>query len=119
MLAGRPQRGEIWLVNLDPTIGSEIQKTRPAVVVNAHVFDLLDIRIVVPLTTWQPRFANQRNKVLLSQSQQNGLDADSAADFLHVRSVSLQRFVRKMGKLEAETLEEIVAGVAIAVDYQP
>lgn len=119
MQDSQPQRGEIWAVNLDPTIGSEIKKTRPAVVINAHLFDLVDTRIVVPLTTWQSRFANQANKVRVPRSEQNGLDSDSAADFLQVRCVSTQRFITRKGALEADLLEEIVAGVAIAVDYQP
>jgi mRNA interferase MazF len=107
------------VVSLDPTVGSEIQKSRPAVVVNAHIFDLLDTRIVVPLTTWQPRFANQRNKVRVGRSPQNGLDGDSAADFLQVRCVAVERFVARIGVLEPDLLDEIVAGVAIAIDYQP
>lgn len=119
MVVGQPQRGDIWVVNLDPAIGSEIQKSRPAVVINAHLFDLLDTRIVVPLTTWQSRFADQRNKVRLPQSELNGLDRDSAADFLQVRCVSTRRFMSNVGTLEPELLEEIVAGVAIAIDYQP
>jgi mRNA interferase MazF len=52
-----PQRGEVWLVELDPTRGMEIQKTRPAVVISSNVYARLPLRIVVPVTTWQPRFA--------------------------------------------------------------
>jgi len=115
----RPRRGEIWLVSLDPTIGSELQKTRPAVVVNATIFDLIDVRIIVPLTTWQDRFAKQINKILVSRTTQNGLTTDSAADFLQARCVSVQRFVNKIGTIEAAVLEEIIAGIAIAIDYQP
>ena len=45
-------RGEIWLVNLDPTIGSEIRKTRPCVVVSpAEMHDHLRTVIVAPMTT--------------------------------------------------------------------
>lgn len=120
MPAPQPQRGEIWILNLDPTVGSEIQKTRPAVVVNAHIFDrLVELRIVVPLTKWQSKFADHRNKILIPKTQQNGLDSDSAADFLQVRCVSTERFVDRKGTLEAELLEEVIAGIAIAVDYQP
>lgn len=119
MRGPRPQCGELWVVNLDPTIGSEIQKARPAVVVNAPVFDLLEIRIVVPLTSWQPRFGDQRNKVRIPKSEQNRLDRDSAADFLQVRAVSTERFVSKIGQLEPALLDEVVAGIVIAVDYRP
>ena len=45
----RIKRGEIWLVNLDPTVGTEIQKTRPVVVVNSDAVGTLPIRLVAPL----------------------------------------------------------------------
>ena len=47
-----PKRGEIWLINLDPTIGAEIKKTRPAVVVNSDYIGKLPLKLVVPITNW-------------------------------------------------------------------
>jgi mRNA interferase MazF len=119
MAAVQPTRGDIWRVDLSPTRGSETRKIRPAVVISATVFDHLPVRIVVPLTSWQAKFANQLNKVLVPHTSQNGLANDSAADFLQVRCVALERFLHKLGTLEASVLDEIVAGVTIAVDYQP
>ena len=46
-------RGEIWLVNLEPTIGAEIRKTRPVVVVSSDAVGALLIRLVAPLTEWK------------------------------------------------------------------
>ena len=43
-----PRRGEVWDVDLDPTIGTEIQKTRPAVVVNINSIKHLKIRLIAP-----------------------------------------------------------------------
>lgn len=104
---------------MDPTVGSEIQKVRPAVVVNAHVLDLLPVRIVVPLTSWQPRFKGRTNAVFVRATAQNGLERDSAADVIQVRCVSVDRFRAKKGVVEPAALEEIVAGIVVAVDYQP
>ncbi len=112
-------RGDIWRINLDPTVGSEVKKIRPAVVVNAPVFDKLPVRVIVPITTWQAKFAGHLNKLHIPSSQQNGLDHDSAADFVQLRCVSLERFISKVGTLEASVVEEIAAGIAIVVDYQP
>ncbi len=42
------KRGEIWLINLDPTIGAEIRKTRPAVIVNRDGLGVLPLRVIVP-----------------------------------------------------------------------
>lgn len=51
------RRGEIWLINLDPTIGAEIRKTRPAVIVNDDAVGILPLKIVVPVTEWKDRYA--------------------------------------------------------------
>ena len=77
------------------------------------------MRIVVPLTTWRVEFERSGNKLLIEANDRNGLDADSAADFLQVRSVSVERLVDRLGALDAELVEEIVAGIVIALDYQP
>nr|WP_310487775.1 type II toxin-antitoxin system PemK/MazF family toxin [Chamaesiphon sp. VAR_69_metabat_338] len=42
-----PRRGEIWLVNLDPTVGAEIQKTRPAIVISSDYIGKLPLKLVV------------------------------------------------------------------------
>jgi mRNA interferase MazF len=55
--ASIPQRGEIWLVNFDPTIGTEIRKTRPAVVVSSDAVGRLPIKLVAPVTDWKEHFA--------------------------------------------------------------
>ncbi|GIV65215.1 MAG: hypothetical protein KatS3mg046_475 [Bellilinea sp.] len=44
------RRGEVWLVNLDPTLGAEMRKTRPAVIVSSDLVGILPLRIIVPLT---------------------------------------------------------------------
>ncbi len=40
------RRGEIWLINLDPTIGAEIKKTRPAVIVNDDAVGIRELKII-------------------------------------------------------------------------
>ena len=54
--APRPQRGEIWTVRFDPSVGAEIRKSRPAVVCSVDSIGRLPLRVVVPLTDWQPSF---------------------------------------------------------------
>ena len=46
-------RGEIWLVNLDPTVGSEIIKTRPCASVNDDAIGVLPLKVIVPITDWK------------------------------------------------------------------
>ena len=113
-----PTRGEVWLVRLPRAVGAELQRDRPVVVVSSPAFDIALIRIIVPLTTWRPEFAGRINKLPIAANDLNGLDVDSSADFLQVRSVSTERFIERIGALEAEQVEEIVAGVVIAIDYR-
>ena len=94
-----------------------MQRDRPVVVIGSPAFDVASIRIIVPLTTWRPEFEGRINKLRIPANDRNSLDADSAADFLQVRSVSTERFMKRIGALEADQVEEIVAGVVIAIDY--
>ena len=105
------QRGEIWLVNLDPTIESEIRKTRPAVIVSSDLIGILPLKVVVPLTEWKERYGNAPWMVRIDADDQNGLSKTSAADGLQVRSVSHQRLVRKLGVLPHIQVAQIVQAV--------
>jgi mRNA interferase MazF len=46
-------RGEVWLYSADPSVGDEIGKTRPAVIVSSDEMGVLRLKIVVPITGWQ------------------------------------------------------------------
>jgi PemK-like, MazF-like toxin of type II toxin-antitoxin system len=50
------RRSEIWLVRLDPTVGTEISKTRPAVIVNDNAIGVLPLKVIVPITDWKECF---------------------------------------------------------------
>lgn len=114
-----PQRADIWLVDLNPTVGQEIRKTRPVVVISANIFNPIALRIVIPVTTWQDKFEQRPFMVLLLSNKMTGLDKQSAANVLQVRSLSTQRFSKKLGHIANETMQEILAGLAICVDYVP
>lgn len=114
-----PKRGEIWLVDLNPTRGQEIQKTRPAVVLSSNIYQPIAVRIVIPITTWQEKFIARPFMVKIPPTPENGLDRDSAGNVLQVRSVSTERFVKWLGQVEDGQLKELVAGLAICVEYDP
>ena len=59
------------------------------------------------------------NLFRIAATECDGLQVDSAADFLQVQSVSTERLKRWVGVLEADEVEEIVAGILIAVNYRP
>jgi mRNA interferase MazF len=111
------ERAEIWLVNLDPTIGAEIRKTRPVVVVSSDAVGALPIRLVAPLTEWKDHFAGNLWHVKLIPDSANGLAKTSAVDTLQLRGVDTQRFVQRLGHVSATAMRSIVEAIAIVVEY--
>lgn len=93
-------RGDIWLVRLDPTVGSEISKTRPCVVVSPDGLNHLPAHIVVPMTTgsrpspFRPtvEFAGRSGLLLPDQ----------------IKTVARERMVRKVGTLEPVVLSTLL-----------
>jgi mRNA interferase MazF len=104
-------QGEVWLVNLDPTIGDEIRKMRPAVVVNRDALGNLALRVVVPITGWHDRFSGCDWLIRLEPDGGNSLDKPSAADTFQVRSISTRRFARRLGRLSDDDLARVMEGL--------
>jgi mRNA interferase MazF len=95
-------RGEIWLVNLDPTVGSEIQKSRPCVVVSPpEMHDHLRTVIVAPMTT-KSRPAPFR--IPLTHADKTGLILLD-----QIRVVDKVRLVKKLGAVPAKTLSSVLS----------
>jgi mRNA interferase MazF len=111
------KRGEVWLVNLAPTVGAEIRKTRPVVIVNSDAIGALPIRLVAPITEWKEYFAQNVWHVKLIPDNQNGLTKTSAVDVLQLRGIDTQRFAKKIGDVSPDCIKSIVAGIAAIVEY--
>jgi mRNA interferase MazF len=96
------KRFEVYLVNLDPTIGSEIQKTRPCLVVspdemNRHIATI----IVAPMTTQGRPYPTR------VQCQFQGKDGQIVLDQL--RTVDKVRLVKRLGRINATTQQEVLS----------
>lgn len=87
------RRGQVWLYNSNPSVGDEIGKTRPAVIVNNDEIGTLRLKIIVPITGWNDAFAGVVWMVRLEPNPENGLSKVSAADTFQVRSISQQRLI--------------------------
>jgi mRNA interferase MazF len=104
------RRGQIVIVSLDPAVGSEARKTRPAVVVSNNTANGQALRspratvTVVPLTSNTTRVLPFQ--VLLT-AQATGLDQDSKAQAEQVRTVAVSRIVRPVGWVPAELMGAI------------
>ena len=112
------KRGEVWRINLDPTVGSEIKKSRPCVVVNRDSLGILPLKIVVPITGWQKKFIRARWLIPIKASSHNGLQKKSVADTFQVRSVSHIRFIEKIGVLTEHEMKGIGQGLLLSLDLE-
>ncbi len=114
-----PSRGEIWLVGFDPQVGSEIAKVRPAVVINSDEIGRLPLRIVVPITDWKQKYVMMPWFVNILPNTTNNLVKSSAADSFQVKSLSIKRFIERIGSLSSAQIDEIAAAIALCVGYDP
>jgi mRNA interferase MazF len=112
-----PRRGEVWLVNLDPTVGAEIKKTRPAVVISSDAVGRLPIKLVTPITDWKDHFVGNIWHVRIDPDLTNGLSKPSAVDALQARGLDLQRFIRKLGEVSSAMLDEIGLAICSIIEY--
>ena len=109
------KRGEVWLINLDPTIGAEIKKSRPAIIVNDDAIGILPLKVIVPVTEWKEHYATAPWLVRLLPDSENGLEKPSAADAFQVRSVSQKRFIRRLGKLSDTALNAVTEALTVVL----
>lgn len=114
-----PRRGEIWRVDLDPTRGSELRKTRPAIVINSEAAGRLELRLVVPLTGWNEMYGKNFWMTRVEPTVSNGLSKTSAADAFQMRSVAIERFTDQVGSLPEETLQRIAKAIILTIEYDP
>jgi mRNA interferase MazF len=110
-------KGEVWLVNLDPTIGDEIRKMRPAVVVSRDALGILALRVIAPITAWQDRFNGSDWLVRDDPDSSNNLDKSSAVDTFQVRSISTRRFVRRLGSLSDRDLNRVLEALKAVFEF--
>jgi len=113
-----PKRGEIWLVNFDPTVGSEIKKIRPAIVISSDAAGKLPLKLVAPITDWKPYFAKNFWHVKIEPDTEIGLTKASAIDALQLRGMDLQRFIRKLGNISNSKMSEITIAILTMIEYE-
>ena len=113
-----PKRGEIWLVNFDPTVGTEIKKVRPAIVISSDAAGKLPIKLVAPVTDWKPYFAKNFWRVQIEPDKEVGITKASAIDILQLRGIDLQRFIRKLGNISESKMAEITIAILTIIEYE-
>lgn len=95
-----PRLDEVWLVALDPVLGSEIQKTHPCLIISPDEMNLhLRTAIVAPMTTAERPYPMRVAVTFQGKHGQVALD--------QIRAVDRQRLVRKLGRVPAKTAQTV------------
>lgn len=109
-----PRRGEVYLVSFDPTIGAEIKKTRPALIVQNDIANRHSpITIVAAITSQfeEPLYPTE----VLVMAPEGGLEVDGVVLLNQVRSVDKRRLVRRLGALRPEKMREVERALLISL----
>lgn len=97
----KPERFDIVLINLDPAKGSEIQKTRPCVVISPNEINHhLSTAIIAPMTTQKKKYPTRVPLKFEGKEGQVALD--------QMRTVDQSRLIKKLGKVEKKTQKQLV-----------
>ncbi len=96
----KPRRGDVCLVNFDPTLGAEIKKTRPALILQNDVANEHSPITIAAAITSTPRLTPTRVPVVAGES---GLRVDSVVALNQIRSVDHRQLVRHLGSVDSKT----------------
>lgn len=114
-MVATPLRGDIFWVNLDPTLGSEIRKKRPALIVSNNAANKRYHQIiVVPLTSQNPE-STEPFQVFISQ-EESSLKKASKALVEQIRTISKLRLESWAGRVGEETMKKIESAVKVHLD---
>jgi mRNA interferase MazF len=103
------RRGDVVDIDLEPSLGSETGKIRPALVVTNNTYnERLPVVQVVPITEWSEKKARIKTNIAIEPSRLNGLAKRSVADCLQTRPIDVRHRLRKIrGQLTADEVKSI------------
>jgi mRNA interferase MazF len=105
------KQGEVWLIDLNPTVGAEMKKIRPAVIVNDDRLGKLPLKIIVPITDWKEHYSVAPWMIAINPSGQNGLTKKSSIDCFQIRSVSETRLIKRIGHITFHEVLQVQEGI--------
>lgn len=99
------RQGDIWKVNFNPIRGSEQSGMRPVVIISGNLLNThAAVVIACPLTS---KIKNYHGNVILNPNKTNGLKLKSEILTFHIRSISKDRLIEKMGKIPDKEFEQV------------
>ena len=110
----RPRRGEIYLVNFDPTLGSEIKKTRPALILQNDIANRHSPITIVAAITSKYDATLYPTEVLI-KSPEGGLTRDAVVLLNQVRSIDKGRLIKRLGVLKPATILVVERALQISL----
>ena len=110
-------QGDIWLVNLSPTVGAEITKTRPCVIVSSNEIGILPLKVIAPVTDYKHHYDSVPWMVELSPDVNNNLAKRSVVDLFQLRSVSQIRLIRNFGRVGDLDFKKIMEAIKIVFGF--
>ena len=108
-----PRRSEVYIVSFDPSIGAEIKKTRPALVVQNDVANRHSPVTTVAAVTSQFEEPLYPTEVLI-RSPEGGLGVDSVVLLNQIRSIDKRRLVKRLGAVKEETMLKVERAILIS-----
>jgi mRNA interferase MazF len=112
---GSLQRGEIYLCSFDPTVGHEIKKTRPALVVQNDVGNRYSPLTIVAAITSTVSPVSYPVEVVIDPTASNGLDVRSSIRLDQIRTVDRQRLVKRLGVVDSSTMAKVDEALKISL----
>jgi mRNA interferase MazF len=109
-----PRRGEVYLVNFDPTVGSEIRQTRPALVLQNDIANRHSPITIVAAISSQFDDTLYPTEVLIA-SPEAGLTVDSVALLNQIRSIDRQRLTKRLGTVRPATMGKVERALRISL----
>jgi mRNA interferase MazF len=113
---GPPRQGEVWWVRLDPVVGSEIAKTRPALVVSVEAINGAPVRlcVVAPITT-----TARRSAVRIELSRDDGPTRVGYVEPYQIRTVSHDRLASRIGVADEAVRRDVAHRIELYTRHQP
>jgi len=112
-VAPPPQRGEVYLVAFDQTVGSEIRKIRPAVILQNDIGNRASSTTIIAAVSSQIHEPPYPVEVVV-EPREGGLATRSAVRLDQIRTVDRRRLIRRLGLLRPETIHQVDRAIAIS-----
>jgi mRNA interferase MazF len=112
---GRIRRGDVCLVSFDPTVGREIRKTRPALVIQNDIGNQYSPLTTVAAITSQVSAQPFPVEVVIEPSDATGLSKRSAIRLDQIRTIDSRRILKRLGRVDAVTMRAVEDAIRISL----